>query len=164
MPRPSTSRFSSITMALVVVEPRSMPMKQRMASSLGLFGSRGRRPRAPALLLDHLEIALQPVLDVGRREITRVHEIGLDEGGGLAGAPLDLAQHQKLAGGEAVAALDRVDQEAVRLVLVDVLLDETDPGRQVAVRVAAATILRERFERVVRIVAEAEIVDPAHLR
>ena len=31
MPRPSTFWSSSMTTALVVVEPRSMPMKQRMA-------------------------------------------------------------------------------------------------------------------------------------
>jgi hypothetical protein len=63
-----------------------------------------------ALLLDHLEVALQPVLDVGRREVARVDEVGLDEGGRLAGALLHLAQDQQLAGREAVAALDRVDQ------------------------------------------------------
>src|SRR5208282_5554380 len=107
MPRPSTLRFSSITMALVVVEPRSTPMKQRMGFlAFSLFRRGGRRLRALPLLLDHLEVAFQPVLHVGRREITRVDQIGLDEGSGLAGPALDLAQHQELAGGEAVAALD----------------------------------------------------------
>jgi hypothetical protein len=39
--------------------------------------------RAGALLLDHLEVALQAVLDVGRGEVARVDQVGLDEGPGL---------------------------------------------------------------------------------
>src|SRR5512134_1317485 len=99
MPRPSTLCRSSITTALVVVDPRSMPMK--------VFMSVHRRG---SLLLDHLEVALQPVLDVGRREVARVHQVRLDEGRGFAGALLHLAQDEELPGAEAVAALDRVDQ------------------------------------------------------
>src|SRR5574341_480924 len=115
MPRPSTLHWSSITTALVVVEPRSMPMKVFMALV--------HRGRSRALLLDHLEVALQPVLDVRRREVARVHEVRLDEGGRLAGALLHLAQDEALPRGEAVAARDRVDQQAVGLVLLDVLAD-----------------------------------------
>src|SRR5450755_115823 len=117
MPRPRMFWFSSMTTALVVVEPRSMPMKQRMVTSASASrhdrderrttgASRGR-----ALLLDHLEVALETVLDVRSGEIARIDEIGLDEGCRLAGAPLDLAQDQQLACGKAVAALDRVDQQ-----------------------------------------------------
>src|SRR5215212_2484329 len=123
MPRPMMFWFSSTTTALVVVEPRSMPMKQRMGPS-PLLHRVQRDDRADAfadaggaLLLDHLEVALQPVLDVGRGEVARIDQVGLDERGRLAGALLDFAQDQQLAGGEAVAALDRVDQEAVGLVL-----------------------------------------------
>src|SRR5574339_662124 len=150
MPRPSTVRPSSITTALVVVDPRSMPMK--------VFISVRR-----ALLLDHLEIALQAVLDVGRREVARVDEVGLDERRGLAGALLDLAQDEELAGGEAVAALDRVDEQPVGLVFVHVPADHVDALREVEVGVAAQAVLRERLERTLRVVAEAEVVHAAHL-
>src|SRR5690606_18471883 len=117
--------FSSMTTALVVVEPRSIPMKQRIA----VPSSVPRGDRA-ALLLDHLEVALEPVLDVGCREIARIDQVGLDERRRLAGALLDLAQDQQLARREAVAALDRVDQQPVGLVLVDVLADHVDARRQ----------------------------------
>src|SRR3990172_4423402 len=107
MPRPSTLRASSMTTALVVVDPRSMPMKVFMS-----VHRRGRCRRSP-FLLDHLEIALQPVLDVGPGEVARVDQVGLDERRGLAGALLDLAQDEQLPRREAVAALDRVDEQAV---------------------------------------------------
>jgi len=55
-----------------------------------------RSERGRALLLDHLQIALQTVLDVRRREIARVYQIGLDERRRLAGALLDLAQNEQL--------------------------------------------------------------------
>src|SRR5690554_4249888 len=135
MPRPRMFWFSSMTTALVVVEPRSMPMKQRMVAFLRL-----RRGERAALLLDHLEIALEPVLDVGGREVPRIDEVGLDERRRLAGALLDFPQDQQLAGREAVAALDRVDQQAVRLVLLHVLADHVDARRQVQVRVAAQAV------------------------
>src|SRR6266568_9081493 len=135
MPRPRMFWFSSRTTALVVVEPRSMPMKQRMRFPLV------RSERGCALLLDHLQVALQTVLHVRRREIARVDQIGLDERGRLAGALLDLAQDKELSGREAVAALDRVDQQAVGLVLVDILADHVDPRRQVEVGVAAEAVL-----------------------
>src|SRR5688572_32891401 len=102
MPRPSTLRSSPMTTALVVVDPRSMPMKHLMSV---------RR----ALLLDHLEIALEPVLDVGRREVARIDQVRFDERRRLAGALLDFAQDQQLSRREAVAALDRVDQQPVGL-------------------------------------------------
>src|SRR5664279_5940776 len=111
MPRPRMFWSSSTTTALVVVEPRSMPMKQRMLCSSMRAGE------GAALGLDHLEIALQAVLHVGRREIARVDQVGLDERGRLPGALFDLAHHQQLPGREAVAALDRVDQQAIGLVL-----------------------------------------------
>ena len=119
--------------------------------------------RAGALLLDHLEIAFEPVLDVGGGEVARIDQIGFDEGRRLAGALLDLAHHQQLAGGEAVAALDRVDQQAVGLVLVDVVRQHVDAHRQVAVGVDAEAVFGERLQRLVGIVAEAEIVDAADL-
>src|SRR5271169_4159401 len=106
MPRPMTSQFSSRSIALVVVEPRSMPTKVFMSASSS------SNARASALLLDHLEIAFEPVLDVGGREVTRVDEVRFDERRRLAGALLDLAHHQQLASREAVAALDRIDQQA----------------------------------------------------
>src|SRR5512145_752266 len=112
MPRPRTVRVSSMTTAFVVVEPRSMPMKVFMSVH-----------RCRALLLDHLEVALEPVLDVGGREVARVNEVGLDERRRLAGALLHLAQDEELPGGEAVAALDRVDEQPVGLVLVEVAAD-----------------------------------------
>src|SRR6187551_215036 len=142
MPRPRTFCWSSMTTAFVVVEPRSMPMKQRMRALLALMRD-GRGGRA--LLLDHLEVALQPVLDVGGREVPRIDEVCLDERGRLAGAFLDLAQDQKLPGGEAVAALDRVDQQPVGLVLVDVFADHVDPRWQIQVRVTAEAVFSERF-------------------
>src|SRR5512142_2264052 len=159
MPRPSTFWASSITTAFVVVEPRSMPMKQRMLR----LPSMGVR-RGAAFLLHHLEVALQAVLDVRGREVARIDEVGLDERGRLARALLDLAQNEELPGREAVAALDRVDQEPVGLVLVDVPADHVDPRRQVEVRVAAEAVFRQRFERAIRVVAEAEIVEAADLR
>src|SRR5487761_1961525 len=153
MPRPRMLRSSSMTTALVVVEPRSIPMKQRMmvSSSLLVNGAGGG-----ALLLDHLEIALQPVLDVGRGKVARVHQVGLDERRRFPRALLDFAQDQQLPGGEAVAALDRIDQEAIGLVLVDVLADHVDALRQVEVGIAAKTVFGERLDRVIRIVAKAE--------
>jgi hypothetical protein len=83
-----------MTTALVVVEPRSMPMKQRMscapgsaAAAIGMIGAPlgpgGHGVAVGALLLDHLEVAFQPVLHVGRREVARVDQVGLDEGAGL---------------------------------------------------------------------------------
>ena len=71
-------------------------MKQRMAVP---FSARADTPsgHAAALLLDHLEVALQPVLDVGGGEIARIDQVGLDEGRRLAGALLHLAQDQQLA-------------------------------------------------------------------
>src|SRR5512138_1568921 len=125
MPRPRTVWFSSMTTALVVVEPRSMPMKQRIVTSSVRSGA------CRALLLEHLEIAFEPVLHVGRREVARIDQIRLDERRGLAGALLDLAQDQELPRREAVAALDGVDQKTVGLVLVDVLADHVDARRQV---------------------------------
>src|SRR5690606_35533181 len=101
MPRPSTCPLSSMTTALVVVDPRSIPTKHSMVRSL-----RGCQRRAAAFLIDHLEVALQTVLDVCVREITRIDKVGLDERGRLAGALLDFAHHQQLPSGEAVAALD----------------------------------------------------------
>src|SRR5437870_4218055 len=121
MPRPRTVRFSSMTTAFVVVEPKSMPMKQRMRFPLV------RSERSGALLLDHLQVALETVLHVRCREIPRVDQIGLDERRRLASALLDLAQDKELSRREAVAAFDRVDQQAVGLVLVDVLADHIDP-------------------------------------
>src|SRR5208282_3738103 len=105
MPRPSTFWFSSMTTALVVVDPRSMPMKQRMRPSPSVGSERGS-----ALLLDHLQVALQTVLHVRRRKIARVDQVGLNEGGRLASALLHLAQDKELSCREAVATLDRVDQ------------------------------------------------------
>src|SRR5271167_1279493 len=115
MPRPMTFWSSSMTTALVVVDPRSMPMKQRMR--FPLVGSE----RGGALLLDHLQVALETVLHVRRRKIARVDQVGLDERRRLPGALLDLAQDKQLSCREAVATLDRVDQQAVCLVLVDIL-------------------------------------------
>src|SRR6266496_827613 len=157
MPRPITWRFSSSRTALVVVEPRSMPTKVFMR-----FPS-GGGARAGPLLLDHLEIALEPVLDVGGGEIARVDEIGFDEGRRLAAALLDLAHDQQLSRREAVAALDRVDQEAVRLVILEVVGQEIDAHRQAAVGVAAEAVFGESLQRLVGIVTEAEIVDAADL-
>ena len=119
--------------------------------------------RDGALLLDHLEIALQPVLHVGRREVARVDQVGLDEGGRLAGALFHFAQDQQLAGREAVAALDRVDQQAVGLVLVDVLADHVDARRQVQVGVATQAVVGQRLQRMLGVVAEAEVVQAADL-
>src|SRR5262252_4977627 len=158
MPRPSTVRLSSMTTAFVVVEPRSMPMKQRMATP-SVRGGRGGR----TLLLDHLEVALQPVLDVGRREVARIDEIGLDERSRLAGAPFHLAQDQELSRREAIAALDRVDQQAVSLVLLEVLADHVDARREIEIGVTAEAILRQRLDRIIGIVAKAEVVDAADL-
>src|SRR6202165_657074 len=110
MPWPITLRSSSRRTALVVVEPRSMPTKVFMHSSSS------RRVHAGTLLIDHLEIALKTVLDVGRREIARIDQVGFHERRRLAGALLDLTHHQQLPGREAVAALDRVDQQPVGLV------------------------------------------------
>src|SRR5574337_229704 len=107
MPCPMMLRSSSRRTALVVVEPRSMPTKVFMRSSSG------RSRRAGALLVDHLEIALEAVLDVRRREIAWIHEVRLHERCRLSGALLDFAHHQELSGREAVAALDRVDQKAI---------------------------------------------------
>src|SRR5262245_12341336 len=152
MPRPSTLRFSSMTTDFVVVEPRSMPMKHLMSVQ-----------RRRALLLDHLEIALEAVLDVGRREVAWIDEVGLDERGRLPGALLDLAQDEQLSRGEAVAALDRIDQQPVGLVLLEVAADHVDPLREVEVRVAAEAVLGERLERAIGIVAKAEVVDAADL-
>src|ERR1700757_2301251 len=100
MPRPSTCARSSITTAFVVVDPRSMPMKHFMAGS----ARSRRRGDALTLLVDHLEVALQPVLHVRRREVPGVHQVRLDERARLAGALLDLAHDHELAGREAVAA------------------------------------------------------------
>src|ERR1019366_7010225 len=109
MPWPITLRSSSRRTALVVVEPRSMPTKAFM------LASSGRRVHAGTFLIDHLEIAIQTGFDVGGREIARVDQIGFDKRRRLAGAFLDLAHHQQLPSREAVAALDRVDQQTVRL-------------------------------------------------
>src|SRR5262249_51548383 len=114
MPRPMTLRSSSRSTALVVVEPRSMPTKVFICSS-----SSRRNTCAGPLLVDHLEIALEAILDVGRREIARIDQIGLHECGRLARPLLDFTHHQQLPGRETVAALDRVDQEAIRFVFVD---------------------------------------------
>src|SRR5512145_3463613 len=115
MPRPSTLRASSMTTAFVVVDPRSMPMKVFMSVNRGC-----------ALLLDHLEVALEAVLDVRAREVAGVDEVGRDERRRLAGALLDVAQDEELARREDVAALDRVDQQPVGLVLVEILADHVD--------------------------------------
>ena len=116
-----------------------------------------------ALGLDHLEVALETVLHVGGREVARVDQVGLDEGGGLAGALFHFTQNQQLAGRKTVAALDRVDQQAVGLVLVHVLANHVDARWQAEVGVATQAVLGERFERVIRVVAEAEIVEAANL-
>src|SRR5450759_588203 len=103
MPWPITLRSSSRRTALVVVEPRSMPTKvfMRLSSS--------RRAGASPLLINHLEITFETVLDVCRREITRIHQVGFHKRSRFPGALLDLAHHQQLPGREAVAALDRID-------------------------------------------------------
>src|ERR1035438_3792262 len=103
MPWPITLRSSSRRTALVVVEPRSMPTKVFMHSSSS------RRVHAGTFLIDHLEIALQSVFDIGRREVARIDQVGFHERGRLAGALVELAHQQQLCGRETVAALDRVD-------------------------------------------------------
>src|SRR5271157_4447264 len=139
--RPSSS--SRRTALVVVVEPRSMPTKVFMSSPL----SGGAR--ASALLLDHLEVAFQPVLDVGGGEVAWIDEIGLDEGGRLAGALLHLAHDEELPRREAIAALDRVDEEAVRLVFVDIVRQHVDAHRQAAIGVDAEAVFGERLDRLV---------------
>ena len=81
-------------------------------------------------MFDHLEVTLQPVLDVRGGEIPRIHQVGFDESRRLAGAFSTSRMINKLAGGETVAALDRVDQQAVRLVLLDVVGQHVDAHRQ----------------------------------
>src|SRR5499427_2418291 len=103
MPRPITLQSSSSRTALVVVEPRSMP------TNVFMPGSSRCSPCAGALLLDHLEVALKPVLDIRRGKIARVDEVRFDKGRRLAGALLHFPHDQELACREAVAALDRVD-------------------------------------------------------
>src|SRR5579875_3481220 len=135
-----------------------MPMKTRM-SGPSLSGTGGAAARAP--LVDHLEIALEPVLDVGRREIARIDEIAFDERARFAGAALNLAQDQELTGGETVATLDRIDHQPVGLILMHIFLDEIDPRGQIAVGVAAEAIFREAFERACGVVTKAEIIEAA---
>src|SRR5579875_3395889 len=136
-----------------------MPMKTRM-SGPSLSGTGGAAARAP--LVDHLEIALKPVLDVCGREIARIDKIAFDERARFAGATLDLAQDQELTGGETVAALDRIDHQTVGLILMHISLDEIDTRGQIAVGVAAEAIFREAFQRARGIVAEAEIIEAAN--
>src|SRR5271166_3232787 len=100
-----TLRSSSRRTAFVVVEPRSMPTKVFM------HAPSSRRAHAGTLLLNHLEVALKAVLDIGSREIARIDEVGFDERRRLASALFDLAHHQQLPGRKAVAALDRINQQ-----------------------------------------------------
>ena len=51
--------------------------------------------RRVALLLDHLEIALQPILHIRRREVARIDRIGLDEGRRLAVARFSTSRRIK---------------------------------------------------------------------
>ena len=97
--------------------------------------------RLAALLFEHLQIALDTVLDVGCRKIARIDQVALDEAAGHAGALLELAQHQQLADAEGIAALDAVDHEAVGVVLADVALEQLDARGQSEVGVAAQAIL-----------------------
>src|ERR1019366_6612726 len=120
MPRPITWLFSSSKTALVVVEPRSMP------TNVFMIASSSSRTGAGALLLDHLEIAFQPVLDICRGEVARVDKIGFDECRRLSGSLLDLTHDQQLAGREAVAAFDRIDQQAVGFIFLDVVRQHID--------------------------------------
>ena len=53
---------------------------------------------------------------------------------------------------------------AIGLVLVDVLANHVDAAGQIQVRVAGETVLRERLERAIRIVAEAVIPVASDLR
>src|ERR1019366_2779136 len=103
---------SSRRTALVVVEPRSMPTKVFMRRSSS------RRVGGRTLLVNHLEITFETVLDVCRREIAWIHQVGFHKRSRFSGALFDLAHHQQLPGREAVAALDRIDQKAVRFVFV----------------------------------------------
>src|SRR5471030_2677314 len=108
MPWPITLRSSSRRTALVVVEPRSMPTKVFMHSSSS------RCVHAGTFLIDHLEISLETILDVGRREIERIHQVGFHKRRRFSGPLLDFAHHQQLPGRKTVAAFDRVDQKTVR--------------------------------------------------
>ena len=64
---------------------------------------RGPRFAVRFLLLDHLEVTFETVLDVSRREITRIDEIRLDEACWLAGPLLDFPEHEQLPGRKAVS-------------------------------------------------------------
>ena len=98
MPRPRIpAPPSSSRTALVVVEPRSMPTTHFTAH---LHACRRRRG-----LLEHLQVALDAVLDVRLAEVARVDQVALDEPAGHAGALLELTQHQELPHAERVAAL-----------------------------------------------------------
>ena len=76
---------------------------------------------------------------------------------------LDLAHHQQLPGGKAVAALYRIDQQSVGFILVDIVDEHIDAHRQRPVGVDPETVLGQRFERPVRIVPETEIIGTADL-
>src|SRR5512139_3363952 len=113
MPRPRMRASSSSKTAFVVVDPRSMPRKHFMG---GPPPADAECPscahlRLPALL-EHLQVGLEPVLDVRRREVAWVDEVALDEGTGAAGAAFHFALDDELARRERIAALHRVDQEA----------------------------------------------------
>ena len=99
-----------------------------------------------SLLLDHLEVALQPVLHVRCREVAWVDQVSFDECRRFAGALLDFAQNEELPRRKAVAALDRVDQQPIRLVFVQIPADHVDPRGQVKICVAPQAIFGQRFE------------------
>src|SRR5512139_2889028 len=153
MPWPITLRSSSRRTALVVVEPRSMPTKVFMHSSSS------RCVHAGTLLIDHLEVALETILDVGRRKIARIDQVRFHERRRFSGALLALAHHQQLPGGEAVASLDRVDQKAVRFVFVDVVDQHIHARRQSAVGVDAEAVFSQSLKWYVRIMPDSDIID-----
>src|SRR6516225_2497831 len=64
---------------------------------------------------------------------------------------------------EKLLALDRVDQQTVRLIVIDVVDQHVDTHRQAAVGVDAEAIFGQRLQRLVWIMTEAEIVNAADL-
>ena len=118
--------------------------------------------RARFFLFDHLEVTLQSIFDVGRGEISWIDEIGLDKPGWFPRALLDFAEYEQLAGRETVAALDGIDQEPIRLVFLHVIAQHIYPAWQAVIRIATKAIVSKRFQWVIRVMAEAEVIDTAN--
>src|SRR5271166_355259 len=159
--RATIVRRSSTITHLVCVEPTSTPAANAMCRLLccgpGLEWPGLHCGRLGELAMgEGFEERVDAIAHLRLREIARVLEVRLDEQRRHA-ALREIFTHIALAGREQPAALHRVDDERVRVPLLEVAFDLVVALQEVAVgEVPTQQMLGDALQRPVRVVDEAE--------